>query len=277
MVPRFLMCREGWGTCSPTGSRYPAPFAATGWPPGPRATTSAGTGWLVPGMTLNHVCVCVRASMLYVCVYCMYMCEWVCMLSGVSACVSIWVPTSHPLSLSPRYLPEVMGDGLASQINNPEVEIDITKPDMTIRQQIMQLKIMTNRLKNAFNGNDVDFQDTSEYRSRISSSYANTDSNHRGNIAKWTLPQSLDAMSSYSWGQKLCGQKRGLPHGQNTICWHDMTTGNIWYVVLIVSSVVPCNFIKPWHPPSQIVLKSFLWCCVFGYVGLSDMTWYSIK
>ncbi|XP_064194361.1 glypican-1-like [Anguilla rostrata] len=60
------------------------------------------------------------------------------------------------------YLPEVMGDGLASQINNPEVEIDITKPDMTIRQQIMQLKIMTNRLKNAFNGNDVDFQDTSD-------------------------------------------------------------------------------------------------------------------
>ncbi|KAG9348053.1 hypothetical protein JZ751_004073 [Albula glossodonta] len=61
-----------------------------------------------------------------------------------------------------RYLPEVMGDGLASQINNPEVEIDITKPDMTIRQQIMQLKIMTNRLKNAYNGNDVDFQDTTD-------------------------------------------------------------------------------------------------------------------
>lgn len=62
-----------------------------------------------------------------------------------------------------RYLPEVMGDGLANQINNPEVEVDITKPDMTIRQQIMQLKIMTNRLRNAYNGNDVDFQDASEY------------------------------------------------------------------------------------------------------------------
>lgn len=55
-----------------------------------------------------------------------------------------------------------MNDGLASQINNPEVEIDITKPDMTIRQQIMQLKIMTHRLKNALNGQDVEFQDTSE-------------------------------------------------------------------------------------------------------------------
>ncbi|XP_029930449.1 glypican-1b [Myripristis murdjan] len=61
-----------------------------------------------------------------------------------------------------RYLPEVMGDGLASQINNPEVEIDITKPDMMIRQQIMQLKVMTHRLKQALNGKDVDFQDTSD-------------------------------------------------------------------------------------------------------------------
>ncbi|CAG5863566.1 unnamed protein product [Menidia menidia] len=61
-----------------------------------------------------------------------------------------------------RYLPEVMGDGLANQINNPEVDLDITKPDMTIRQQIMQLKIMSNRLKNALDGNDVDFQDASD-------------------------------------------------------------------------------------------------------------------
>ncbi|XP_043989412.1 glypican-1-like isoform X1 [Gambusia affinis] len=61
-----------------------------------------------------------------------------------------------------RYLPEVIGDGLARQINNPEVEIDISKPDMKIRQQIMQLKIMTHRLKNALNGQDVDFQDSSD-------------------------------------------------------------------------------------------------------------------
>ncbi|XP_041848831.1 glypican-1-like [Melanotaenia boesemani] len=61
-----------------------------------------------------------------------------------------------------RYLPEVMGDGIASQINNPEVEVDITKPDKTIRQQILQLKVMINRLKNALNGRDVDFQDTND-------------------------------------------------------------------------------------------------------------------
>uniref|UniRef100_A0A452U299 Glypican-1 n=1 Tax=Ursus maritimus TaxID=29073 RepID=A0A452U299_URSMA len=63
-----------------------------------------------------------------------------------------------------RYLPEVMGDGLANQINNPEVEVDITKPDMTVRQQIMQLKVMTNRLRGAYSGNDVDFQDASAGR-----------------------------------------------------------------------------------------------------------------
>lgn len=70
---------------------------------------------------------------------------------------------SPPAGLA-RYLPEVMGDGLANQINNPEVELDITKPDMTIRQQIMQLKIMSNRLRNALDGNDVDFQDASKPR-----------------------------------------------------------------------------------------------------------------
>lgn len=74
-----------------------------------------------------------------------------------------WGETSQPVAFLHSYLPEVMGDGLANQINNPEVEVDITKPDMTIRQQIMQLKIMTNRLGNANIGNDVDFQDASEF------------------------------------------------------------------------------------------------------------------
>lgn len=74
---------------------------------------------------------------------------------------------SWPFSPPIRYLPEVMGDGLANQINNPEVELDITKPDMIIRQQIMQLKIMSNRLKNALEGNDVDFQDASGSFSNI--------------------------------------------------------------------------------------------------------------
>lgn len=68
----------------------------------------------------------------------------------------------HKRFVCGRYLPEVIGDGLTSQINNPEVEIDITRPDMTIRQQIMQLRITTLRLKKALNGQDIDFLDASE-------------------------------------------------------------------------------------------------------------------
>ncbi|NP_001084188.1 glypican 4 L homeolog precursor [Xenopus laevis] len=58
-----------------------------------------------------------------------------------------------------RYLYAVIGNGLASQANNPEVQVDITKPDIVIRQQIMALRIMTNKMKNAYNGNDVNFID----------------------------------------------------------------------------------------------------------------------
>lgn len=61
-----------------------------------------------------------------------------------------------------RYFPEVLKDGLTHQINNPEVEVDITRPDTFIRQQIMALRVMTNKLKNAYNGNDIYFQDSSK-------------------------------------------------------------------------------------------------------------------
>lgn len=61
-----------------------------------------------------------------------------------------------------RYFPEVVKDGLTNQINNPEVEVDITRPDTFIRQQIMTLRVMTNKLRNAYNGKDVYFQDSSE-------------------------------------------------------------------------------------------------------------------
>ncbi|XP_055734569.1 glypican-6-like isoform X1 [Salvelinus fontinalis] len=61
-----------------------------------------------------------------------------------------------------RYFPEVMKDGLTNQVNNPEVGVDITRPDTFIRQQIMALRVMTNKLKNAYNGNDIYFQDSSD-------------------------------------------------------------------------------------------------------------------
>ncbi|XP_036396243.1 glypican-6-like [Megalops cyprinoides] len=61
-----------------------------------------------------------------------------------------------------RYFPEVLKDGLTNQMNNPEVEVDITRPDTFIRQQIMALRVMTNKLRNAYNGNDIYFQDSSD-------------------------------------------------------------------------------------------------------------------
>ncbi|MEQ2307117.1 Glypican-6 [Ameca splendens] len=61
-----------------------------------------------------------------------------------------------------RYFPEVQKDGLTNQMNNPEVGVDITRPDTFIRQQIMALRVMTNKLRNAYNGNDISFQDTSD-------------------------------------------------------------------------------------------------------------------
>ncbi|XP_078250990.1 glypican-4-like [Rhinoraja longicauda] len=56
----------------------------------------------------------------------------------------------------------VTGNGLANQLNNPAVKVDITKPDMVIRRQIMVLQIMTNKIKNAYHGNDATFHDASD-------------------------------------------------------------------------------------------------------------------
>ncbi|XP_054648707.1 glypican-2 [Dunckerocampus dactyliophorus] len=61
-----------------------------------------------------------------------------------------------------RYLPEVTGDGLASQINNPEVEVDIGRPDVRTRQLIMELRVATNKLRHAQSGQDMDFMDSEE-------------------------------------------------------------------------------------------------------------------
>lgn len=65
-------------------------------------------------------------------------------------------------SNSSRYNFAVTGNGLANQLNNPAVQVDITKPDMVIRRQIMVLQIMTNKIKNAYHGNDVTFHDASD-------------------------------------------------------------------------------------------------------------------
>ncbi|XP_072542817.1 glypican-6b isoform X2 [Salminus brasiliensis] len=61
-----------------------------------------------------------------------------------------------------RYVPEVLRVRLTQQDGNPEVLVDITRPDSLIRQQVMALRVMTNKLKNAYNGNDIYFQDSSD-------------------------------------------------------------------------------------------------------------------
>lgn len=47
-----------------------------------------------------------------------------------------------------------------SQINNPEVEVDIARPDVRIRQLIMELRVATNKLRHAQSGQDMDFMDS---------------------------------------------------------------------------------------------------------------------
>lgn len=62
-----------------------------------------------------------------------------------------------------RYLPSVMADGLVNQINNPEVEVDVAQPNVKTRQLIMELRVATNRLRQAHNGRDADFIDSEFY------------------------------------------------------------------------------------------------------------------
>ncbi|XP_075993991.1 glypican-4 [Genypterus blacodes] len=54
-----------------------------------------------------------------------------------------------------RYEAVVIGTGLANQVSNPDVDVDITKPDIVIRSQIAALKEMTSWLKAAHSGNYV--------------------------------------------------------------------------------------------------------------------------
>ncbi|XP_069318889.1 glypican-4-like [Eulemur rufifrons] len=64
-----------------------------------------------------------------------------------------------------RYLFAVTGNGVSNQIDNPEVEVDSSKQDILILRQIMALRVMSNKIKNAYNGNDVDFFDISDENS----------------------------------------------------------------------------------------------------------------
>ena len=55
------------------------------------------------------------------------------------------------------WLLQVVGDGLAAQEGNPEVEVDISRPDVQINEQIFALKLATNKLDAAYNGHTVEW------------------------------------------------------------------------------------------------------------------------
>ncbi|KAK7137450.1 hypothetical protein R3I94_013179 [Phoxinus phoxinus] len=59
-----------------------------------------------------------------------------------------------------RYLPSVTADGLVNQINNPELEVDVTRPDVKTRRLIMELRVAVNRLRLAQAGRDAEFIDS---------------------------------------------------------------------------------------------------------------------
>ncbi|EEB14597.1 Glypican-6 precursor, putative [Pediculus humanus corporis] len=61
-----------------------------------------------------------------------------------------------------RYTREAVDNGLSNQQNNPEVTVDTTKPKSILNEQIYSLKILTSKLKNAYNGMDVDWIDTED-------------------------------------------------------------------------------------------------------------------
>ena len=55
------------------------------------------------------------------------------------------------------YAGRVMNDGLASQEQNPEVSVDVSVPDGDINEQIFALKLVANKLENAYNGHAVEW------------------------------------------------------------------------------------------------------------------------
>lgn len=55
-----------------------------------------------------------------------------------------------------------MGEGLQNQTKNPEVNLDVTRQNSVINQQILTLKLITTKLTHAYNGLDVEWQDASK-------------------------------------------------------------------------------------------------------------------
>lgn len=61
-----------------------------------------------------------------------------------------------------KYNNDLMGEGLLNQTKNPEVNLDVSRQNSVINQQILTLKLITTKLTHAYNGLDVEWQDSSD-------------------------------------------------------------------------------------------------------------------
>lgn len=160
-----------------------------------------------------------------------------------------------------RYFPEVQKDGLTNQLNNPEVGVDITRPDTFIRQQIMALRVMTNKLKNAYNGNDIYFQDSSEQFDTFQCTCTHTGTHTR----TWAEAAS----ASCDWAASLCpdlagdeGSSSGSGSGCTDVCPTEAEAGAVTSEAPVVEAdrggpVDGCELLSA--PPAALSVTLALW------------------
>ncbi|XP_030595005.1 glypican-4 [Archocentrus centrarchus] len=132
--------------------------------------------------------------------------ETVCVVEGIAAGDECWNGTAKS-----RYESVVTGSGLANQISNPDVDVDITKPDIVIRSQIAVLKEMTRRLKAAHSGIDVTVENDDDGSGGESGSGCDT------------LPCDTDM---YFSTPKSAGTEQGGPEQGRTPRVHQVQSNN---------------------------------------------------
>ncbi|XP_061581824.1 glypican-4 [Cololabis saira] len=111
--------------------------------PDARPTTAAGT-------SLDRLTTEVKKKLKHAKKFWSTLPETVCAGESIAPRDECWNGTAKS-----SYESDVIGNGLANQISNPDVDVDITKPDILIRSQIAVLKEMTSWLKAAHSGNDI--------------------------------------------------------------------------------------------------------------------------
>ncbi|CAN9514725.1 unnamed protein product [Ophioblennius macclurei] len=111
--------------------------------PGARPTTAAGT-------SLDRLTGDVKKKLKHAKKFWSTLPDTVCTGERMATADDCWNGTAKS-----RYESVVIGNGLANQVSNPDVDVDITKPDRVIRSQIAVLKEMTSWLKAAYIGTDI--------------------------------------------------------------------------------------------------------------------------